>query len=134
MYYFGSWNLAILATGLTPNRSHSQRMYKRLNAKANDGHMCDSISEAIIDNWLAARNIPHQKGGRYPGTNFRTDWAIGNTFVEYFGLAKDSPRYDREIKKKRNFCRSRNIKLIELYPHELYPKVVLETKFSKLLK
>lgn len=132
VYYFGSWNQAVLAAGLVPNRSHSQRMYKRANAKASDGHVCDSVSEAIIDNWLTAHNISHQKGGQYPGTNFKTDWMVGDVFIEYFGLAKDSPRYDREIKKKRNFCHSRNIKLIEIYPHELYPSMTFEKKLQKL--
>ena len=47
---FGSWNNAIIAAGLQPNRSHDHRMYKRVKTKAMDGHLCDSVSEAIIDN------------------------------------------------------------------------------------
>jgi len=47
---FGSWNKAIEIAGLTPNRSHDHRMYKRTKTKATDGHLCDSVSEAIIDN------------------------------------------------------------------------------------
>ena len=36
--FFGSWNNALIAAGLTPNRSHSQRMYRRVNTTAQDGH------------------------------------------------------------------------------------------------
>lgn len=128
--HFGSWNDTILAAGLKPHRSHGHRMYKRMNAKASDGHLCDSISEAIIDNWLTKRGIVHLKGTRYPDTNFRADWVIGNTFVEYFGLLKDSPRYDREVRRKRNFCKKQSIKLVEIYPTDLYPKIALENKLN----
>ena len=105
---FGSWNNAIIAAGFKPNRSHSQRMYKRTITKASDGHPCDSISEAIIDNWLAKNNIFHKRDICYPTTNHKADWeiSIGNKkiFIEYFGLANDSPRYDRSIKEKKKLC------------------------------
>ena len=130
--YFGSWNKAIIAAGLKPHRSHDHRMYKRMNTKASDGHLCDSISEAIIDNWLTKQGIAHIKGTRYPGTNFRADWVIGDTFVEYFGLLKDSPRYDREVRRKRNFCKKQSIKLVEIYPTDLYPKIAIENKLNLL--
>ena len=130
---YGSWNKAILAAGFTPNRSHSQRMYKRANAMAEDGHLCDSIPEAIIDNWLVARGIAHEKDIFYPTTKHKTDWSINGIFIEYFGLAKDSSRYDRTLKKKRNLCREHNIHLIELYPEDIYPTIFLENKLSSFL-
>jgi hypothetical protein len=106
--FFGSWNNAIIAADLQPNRSHSQRMYKRANAKALDGHLCDSISELLIDNWLYDNNISHERDAHYPGTHHKADWEISigsqKIFVEYFGLANDSPRYDRAIKEKRGLC------------------------------
>ncbi len=128
---FGSWNNAVIAAGLKPNRSHSQRMYKRVNTKALDGHLCDSISEAIIDNWLTNHRIFHIKNVPYPGTNHKADWSIQKgAFIEYFGLAKDSPRYDRAIQKKRDLCRKHNIQLIEIYPWDLYPEVCLDQKLK----
>jgi len=128
--HFGSWNNLLISAGLIPHRSHDHRMYKRVNTKAADGHLCDSISEAIIDNWLTKHGIVHVRGSRYPGANFLADWTIGDTFVEYFGLAKDSPRYDREVKRKRRFCLRKDIKLIEIYPIDLYPKISLENKLN----
>jgi len=130
---FGSWNSAIVVAGLTPNRSHDNRMYKRLLGKAKDGHKCDSISEIIIDNWLAKHNISHTRDAKYPTTNHRADWAIKNhsVFVEYFGLAKDSPRYDREVKLKKRLCKKNTIKLVEIYPKDLYPKILLDSRLSQ---
>ena len=130
---FGSWNNAIIAAGLMPNRSHDHRMYKRVATNALDGHTCDSISEAIIDNWLTEHHVTHQRDVRYPKTNHLADWSIeGNVFIEYFGLANDSPRYDRAVRKKRNLCRRHGIKLVEIYPQDLYPKVILDDKFKNL--
>lgn len=128
---FGSWNKALKAARLVPNRSHSQRMYKRTNTVAADGHRCDSISEAIIDNWLTKNNIAHDRNVLYPNTKHKVDWRIHeNIFVEYFGLAKDSPRYDRSIQEKRRLCRTNGIRLIEIYPADLYPRITIEKKFA----
>jgi len=132
--YFGSWNKAVEAVGLEPHRSHDHRMYRRMKTKARDGHVCDSISEAVIDNWLAKHNISHTRNAKYPTTNHRADWAVknGKIFIEYFGLAKGSPRYDREIGIKKNLCRKNNIKLVEIYPPDLYPIASLNTKLALL--
>lgn len=127
---FGSWNNAIVGAGFIPNRSHDNRMYKRANAKAKDGHLCDSVSELLIDNWLFKNRIAHKKDVLYPETNHKADWSInlsGNKiFVEYFGLANDSPRYDRSIKEKEMLCKKQNISLIAIYPKDLYPKIYLD--------
>ena len=129
---FGSWNNAVIEAGLTPHRSHNDRMYKRSKTKANDGHVCDSISEAIIDNWLAERKIIHERNASYPDTKHKADWAVrnGTVFLEYFGLANDSSRYDRAVKIKKSLCRKHKIRLIEIYPKDLYPKVLLDKKLG----
>lgn len=136
--HFGSWNNAIIAAGFNPNRSHNQRMYKRTTAKAVDGHICDSVSELLIDNWLTKNKIKHERNAPYPNTNHRSDWVVnlqGETiFVEYFGLAKDSPRYDRSIRKKKSLCQKYKIKLLEVYPWDLYPGIKLDDKLKVLKK
>lgn len=132
---FGTWNKTLIAAGLVPNRSHDNRMYRRVVAKARDGHLCDSISEALIDNWLFEHKIHHEREVLYPGTRHRADWAVGkNTLIEYFGLAKDSPRYDRTIRKKRSLCRKNNIRLIEITAADLYPIRNIESKLAGILK
>lgn len=135
---FGSWNNAITAAGFQPNRSHSQRMYKRTKTRASDGHLCDSVSEALVDNWLTENSIFHERDVSYPETHHKTDWAIfigsRKIFIEYFGLANDSPRYDRAIRKKRELCRKHKLTLIEIYPWDLYPEVRFDTKLKNELK
>ena len=131
---FGSWNAALLAAGLAPHRSHSQRMYRRMNTIAFDGHRCDSISEALVDNWLTKNNIAHERNVPYPGTGHKADWSVGKkVFIEYFGLANDSIRYDRVIKEKRKLCKKHNIRLIEIYAKDLYPVVKLDGTFHHVL-
>lgn len=135
---FGSWSNAIIAAGFQPNRSHSQRMYKRTKTQALDGHLCDSVSEALIDNWLTENNISHERDIPYPGTNHKADWAVflggSEIFVEYFGLAKDSPRYDRTIEIKRTLCRKYGLNLVALYPQDLYPIKRLDNKLKNKFK
>lgn len=136
MKVFGSWNKAIIAAGFSPHRSDSQRMYKRTNTKALDGHICDSISEALIDNWLFSHKIFHQRDVIYPTTNHKADWAVDingqRIFIEYFGLAKDSKRYDRDISHKKELCQANIIPLIEIYPQDLYPRLRLKEKLGGL--
>jgi hypothetical protein len=132
---FGSWNKAVLAAGFIPNRSHDNRMYRRSSAKALDGHICDSVSELLIDNWLYKRKISHERDAHYPKTNCLADWAIvvkdRRMLVEYFGLARDSPRYDRTIKRKISLCLRSKIPLIAIYPTDLYPKNFLEDNLER---
>jgi len=132
IYAFGSWNNAIIAAGLMPNRSDSQRMYHRTQTTAKDGHKCDSVSEAIIDNWLTKHKIGHERDVSYPATHHKADWQIGHTFVEYFGLAQDSPRYDRAIRRKKDLCKKYHIPLVEIYPQDIYPSIILDNKIGRL--
>lgn len=132
---FGSWNQALITAGLNPHRSLNQRMYRRRQCKALDGHICNSVSELIIDNWLYNHHIDHEKEVPYPEGKFTSDWGISPTiFVEYFGLANDSIRYDKEIKKKQEICQKYGINLIEVYPKDLFPEISLNRIFAQILK
>lgn len=128
---FGSWNKALVAANLMPHRSDSNRMFKRVRTTAKDGHRCDSVSEAIIDNWLTEHAIAHTRDAAYPSTGHKADWSLGrDVFVEYFGLANDSARYDRSIEEKRTLCEKHRIDLIEIYPADIYPLIKLEKKIK----
>ncbi len=134
MRVFGSWNDTLKRLGMQPYRSHENRMYRRTRTIAQDGHRCDSVSEALIDNWMTENNIVHEKDLHYPTINHKADWRLqSNVFVEYFGLANDSPRYDRSILEKRKICKRLGITLVELYPNDLYPDIFLDNKLSRFL-
>lgn len=132
--HFGSWNNALIAAGLEPNRSLNQKMYKRRKCFAKDGHICNSVSELIIDNWLFKNQISHKKEIKYPVGKFKADWLIeNNVLVEYFGLAHDSKRYDEDISKKRLISKEAGIKLVEIYSKDIYPKDNLIQIFKEFL-
>ncbi len=128
---FGSWTKCLIAAGLTPHRSLNQKMYRRRICEAKDGHICNSVSELIIDNWLFGNKIKHEKEVLYPIGKHTADWKIDQkTYVEYFGLAHDSKRYDQEIEKKRLICREYGIELIEIYSRDLFPRRRLNEIFN----
>lgn len=129
---FGSWSKFLDSAGLIPNRNLNQHMFVRKLCVAKDKHVCNSISELIIDNWLTKRKIPHLKEIRYPNSNFIADWMLGvRTYVEYFGLAGDSIRYDKDISRKRILTRQLGIKLIEIYSKDIYSKNNLDKIFKE---
>lgn len=106
-------------------------MYKRRNCKAIDGHLCNSVSELLIDNWLTKHHIGHAKEVPYPVGKYKTDWMLNqNTYIEYFGLAKDSKRYDADIKVKQSLCKKYKINLIEIYAKDLFPINLLHNKLK----
>jgi len=92
---------------------------------ANDGHVCNSIAEKNVDDWLYSHGIPHEKEPHYPEDDelnpnklYRADWKIGNTLIEYFGLVGDK-KYDQKVKVKIKIAKKQGFKLIELYQSDI---------------
>jgi hypothetical protein len=50
------------------------------------------------------------------------DFAIGNVRIEYFGLRGLNKIYDQIIQIKRDICLKEKLKLIEIYPADLFSK------------
>lgn len=127
---FGNWNNAITAAGFKPNPVLFARKYV-----SRDGHKCDSFTEKIIDDWLFAKNIFHQRSLPYPGNKLLSvDFVVGNKWIEFFGLAGELSDYDVLVKRKCRICRRHNIKLIEIYPKDLFPAKKREQIFTKIFK
>jgi hypothetical protein len=123
---FGSWNNAIKRAGFSPN---PVLFSKKFIAK--DGHNCDSFTEKIIDDWLYERGISHIRNWKYGNTKMTADFYIQpSTLLEFFGLAGVQKNYDSIIKRKREFCRKFNFKIIEIYPKDIFPK----NSLSRLVK
>lgn len=96
---------------------------------AKDGHLCLSLGEKTIDDFLFNHQIEHQKEPRYPECNYRADFLIGEVFVEYFGFA-GNPEYDARSKEKVNICKRHGITLISIHPKDL---LSIERLSAKLL-
>lgn len=118
---FGNWNNAIKVAGFKPNPV----MFAD-KCIANDGHACDSVAEKIIDDYLYERDIPHIRNIAYPEGVYTADFKIGSNLVEYFGLAGEHRRYDELRVIKQKLARKYKLKLIQLYPKDLYPHSRLE--------
>lgn len=97
---------------------------------ANDGHKCDSLAEKIIDDWFHARKIDHQVNALYPGKrSFTADFLIKDIWIEFFGLAGEHRRYDELKEEKIELVKKYQLKFIEIYPKDLFPK----SKLDKIL-
>ena len=94
---FGYTNTAKIAAGF-----EATTMNMRKKWKAHDGHMCDSESEMILDNWLFKNNFHHEIHKSYPNSKMVSDFYVNNIYIEYAGLTKNwkhSKKYNQKITK-----------------------------------
>lgn len=125
--HFGTWNKAITAAGFIPN---PVRFANKFIAK--DGHKCDSLAEKIIDDWLNSMKISHQVHVRYDQSKFTSDFLVGNTYIEFFGLKGQLRKYDNLAKQKLAFVKDNHLKLLSIYPEDLFPTSKLNAILGKL--
>ncbi len=123
--HFGTWNNAIIAAGFKPNPVLFAEHHI-----AKDGHKCDSIAEMIIDDYFYKRQIKHERCCSYPEGTYTVDFKINNYFIEFFGLAGEHKRYDELRAIKQKLAIKHKLKLIEIYPNDLYPIHKLDTIFQ----
>jgi hypothetical protein len=113
---FGSWLEALIEAGVL--EGGTRRASRGTQCMAKDGHVCFSLAEKTIDDFLHAHGIPHDKEPPYPEGGFRADFATRGMLIEYFGLAGD-PEYDEKTRRKQSICRKHGIRLISVYPKDL---------------
>jgi hypothetical protein len=119
----GSWNEALLLSCVvTENQIRGAR---GIICIAKDGHLCLSLQEQFIDNWLYDNNIPHEKEALYPPHELynkfgrrRVDWKVGETYIEYFGLIDDSAYFQKTLEKIQ-LAKHLEITLIPIYPNDI---------------
>lgn len=126
---FGSWLKALIEAGVLLNGTRETA--RGIQTFANDGHLCLSLGEKTIDDYLFKCGISHSREPKYPNSNYRADFLIGEVFVEYFGLAGELS-YDKKIQEKRGICKIKNIKLIEIYPQDIITISKLDKIFLSL--
>ena len=128
---FGSWLNALIEGGVLEDGTRPTS--RGVHSIAKDGHVCLSLGEKTIDDFLCLSGIPHDKEPRYPEGNYRADFKVGDTFIEYFGLAGEA-EYDAKTKEKIRICQRHGITLIAIYPQDLVSQQQLESKLLTPLK
>lgn len=113
---FNSWLKALIDAGILENGT--RRTGRGTQCIANDGHVCLSLGEKTIDDFLSNHGYIHIKEPPYPEGNYRADFQIGQVFLEYFGL-KGNGEYDKKIIEKQKICKKHGIRLISIYPNDL---------------
>jgi hypothetical protein len=105
---FGSFNNALVELGYTPVCVISKNKYSH-NTIARDGHICDSVEESMVDNFLFSKEIIHSIQPLYPRHDelnkkgwIRADFYLTkyNIYVEYAGLINRSFYADKLRKKQ----------------------------------
>ncbi len=86
---------------------------------AMDGHLCLSMQEKIVDDFLHQHGITHEREPFYPPnpelnprTRLRGDWLLANgTLVEMWGMPND-PMYAARMREKEMLAAKNGIRLI----------------------
>lgn len=129
--FFGSWLNVLTEAGVLEDGTRKRS--RGIQTIARDGHVCLSLGEKTIDDWLYAHHITHEKEPKYPEYNFRADFKVGNLFIEFFGLVGD-PDYDKRIAQKKRLCLENNIELLAIYPKDLAASDSLSKILTPLLQ
>jgi hypothetical protein len=126
-YHFSSWFQALVEAGVLG--SDAKRNSMGTTCVAKDGHLCLSIAEKTIDDFLSQRGIVHAREVPYGSGKFRADFVIRETVIEYFGLM-DRSDYQLKAETKMEFCKRESIPFIAIYPEDLIDDRLLEEKLQ----
>lgn len=80
------------------------------------------------------KKINHIRNASYPNSKYTADFLINNKFVEFFGLIGENQKYNKNIKEKEKITKKHEIKLIKIYPKDLFPNNNLEKVLQPILK
>lgn len=127
---FGSWLNALIQAGILEDGT--RKTSRGVQCLATDGHVCLSLGEKTIDDFLSSHGIIHEKEPRYPIGNYRADFKVGDTFIEFFGLI-GNPEYDAKTEEKIRICKTDGIKLVAIYPIDIVSATKLATKLLPLV-
>jgi hypothetical protein len=126
---FGSYFAALIKAGVLPEGSRKMTIGTMTLSK--DGHLCFSLPEKEIDDFLHVEGIAHEKEVYYPGSALRADWEVFGgrvrTFIEYFGLMNNQD-YARKAKEKTQIALTSGIELIALFPNSDWKVRILNWK------
>ena len=69
----------------------------------------------------------------YLNTLFTADFKVKDIYIEFFGLHKELKRYDQLMKIKLKIIKKNNLKLIAIYPKDIFPISKLDFVLKELV-
>ena len=121
---FSNWLTCLTQAGVLDDGR--RKTSRGIQCLANDGHLCLSLGEKAIDDWLSDHHITHEKESLYPFDEVlnpnilsRTDWKIGNILIEYAGLMNNIT-YTQKMKKKKQLAEKSGFILLIIEPTDLF--------------
>ena len=117
------WTHILIDAGLADN---GVRLSRGTALKAIDGHLCSSMLEKAVDDFLHEHGIDHTREPLYPfddqlnpNTRLRADWLLSDgTFVEMWGMP-DDPAYADRMRKKKELAARCQLRLLGITPTEI---------------
>lgn len=120
--FYPSWAHFLDKAGLLT--SIPQKGLGGYRSVATDGHLCLSMPERTICEYLYQARIDHEKEPFYPqlggfsNTAMRADWLIGETYVEFAGMM-GVKSYKEKMLKKVDMAANLGLDLIVVEPKDL---------------
>ncbi len=123
-----TWFEVLLAAGLLPEGS--LKGARGVRVIANDGCVCLSLGEKLIDDVLSSEGIAHAREIHYPDSGFRSDWKCGDIYIEFFGLTGNLA-YDAKAQAKRGLASELGLRIVEIFPADLKDPSALRTRLLR---
>ena len=130
-----SWFKALASSGVLPD--DVMITSRGIKCLAKDDHECFSLGEQQIDNWLTDHSLVHEKEPVYPthpilnpNGKRRSDWLVGDVYIEYFGLT-GGKTYNKKTDEKIMLVKQLGLTMIPIYPADMKS---LDKKLGCLLR
>jgi hypothetical protein len=119
----GRWLMVLQHCGIV---GEACKMPRGVMTIASDGHLCRSLGELAIENYLIANDIAHQPEPKYPthpelnpNGGQRADWLLpGDRWIEYAGMM-DAAEYATKMAVKVQLAAECGLDLLVLTPDDL---------------
>lgn len=119
---FGSWAHFLEEAGLLSQRQRGRGGHQSI---ASDGHLCLSMGERAICEFLSKNSISHEREPMYPTDEklnpnglLRGDFLIGELIIEFAGMMSNQD-YAERMKIKEKLAKSRKIPWLKLETSKL---------------
>jgi hypothetical protein len=114
---FGSWAHFLDEAGLLSERKSGRGGYQSI---ATDGHLCLSLGERAICEYLTRNNLIHEKEPMYPyhevlnpNNLLRGDFLVNGTIIEFAGMMSN-PDYASRMETKQELAKTLKLKWMKI--------------------